>query len=209
MKKIPIINQIIKDKRKEMKITQQEFTNLINKAISTVRRYDTGDIIPENILILICDKLNLNFYELLKEQINENKKDQSQDYDKLIKKYEQLLSFHELKKFVNETEEKHIDYLKKTFSFLYPILYDEFYYDLEEINLNDENGKVEITKYVTEIDTHEKKILIKQIKTFENNKKKEKYIDIFPIEKYEVLLKDLKEYFNIKLAIMRKEKLIP
>lgn len=209
MKKIPIINQIIKDKRKEMKITQQEFTNLINKAISTVRRYDTGDIIPENILILICDKLNLNFYELLKEQIKENKKDQSQDYDKLIKKYEQLLSFHELKKFVDETKEKHIDYLKKTFNFLYPILYDEFYYDLEEINLNDENGKVEITKYVTEINTHEKKILIKQIKTFENNKKKEKYIDIFPIEKYEVLLKDLKEYFNIKLAIMRKEKLIP
>lgn len=209
MKKIPIINQIIKDKRKDLKITQQDFTKLINKAIATVRRYDTGDIIPENILILICDKLNLNFYELLKEQIKENKKNQSQDYDKLIKKYEQLLSFHELKKFVNEREENHIDYLKKTFNFLYPILYDEFYYNLEVINSNEENSKVETIKYVTEIDTHEKKILIKQIKTFENNEKKEKYIDIFSIEKYEVLLKDLKEYFNIKLAIMRKEKLIP
>lgn len=209
MKKIPIINQIIKDKRKELKITQQEFTNLINKAISTVRRYDTGDIIPENILILICDKLNLNFYELLKEQINENKKNQSQDYDKLIKKYEQLLSFHELKKFVNEIEESHIDYLKKIFNFLYPILYDEFYYNLEVINSNVENSKVETIKYITEIDTHEKKILIKQIKKFENNEKKEKYIDVFPVEKYEALLKDLKEYFNIKLAIMRKEKLIP
>ena len=72
MKKIPVINQIIKDKRKEMKITQQDFTKLINKAISTIRRYDTGDIIPENTLILICDKLGLYIQDLLQEQKREN-----------------------------------------------------------------------------------------------------------------------------------------
>ena len=50
MNKIPIINQIIKDKRKEKKITQSEFSKIINKSLATVKRYDTGDIIPENTL---------------------------------------------------------------------------------------------------------------------------------------------------------------
>ena len=41
---MPAINDIIKNKRKQLKITQEEFTKIINKSIATVRRYDTGDL---------------------------------------------------------------------------------------------------------------------------------------------------------------------
>lgn len=87
MKKIPIINQIIKNKRKELKITQEDFTKIINKAISTVRRYDTGDIISENTLILICSALDLNIIDLVSAQEEENKHDNTNYYGELIEKY--------------------------------------------------------------------------------------------------------------------------
>lgn len=87
MKKIPIINQIIKNKRKELKITQEDFTKIINKAISTVRRYDTGDIISENTLILICSALDLSIIDLVSAQEEENKHDNTNYYGELIEKY--------------------------------------------------------------------------------------------------------------------------
>ena len=46
MNKIPIINQIIKDKRKKLKLNQSDFSNLINKSLGTVKRYDTGGYYP-------------------------------------------------------------------------------------------------------------------------------------------------------------------
>ena len=52
MNKIPIINQYIKDKRKSLKLNQSDFANLINKSKLTVARYDIGDIIPQNTLLL-------------------------------------------------------------------------------------------------------------------------------------------------------------
>lgn len=88
MKKIPIINQAIKDRRKELKITQEDFTKIINKSIATVRRYDTGDIIPENTLILICDKLGIYFYDLLIIQKTSNEKDNYTYYSDIIEKAE-------------------------------------------------------------------------------------------------------------------------
>lgn len=86
MNKIPVINQIIKNKRKEKKITQVEFSKIINKSIGTVKRYDTGDIIPENTLILICDKLNLDMLDLTKKQYDENMIIKSNYYEDLISK---------------------------------------------------------------------------------------------------------------------------
>lgn len=207
MEKIPVINQVIKDKRKELKITQEDFTKIINKGISTVRRYDTGDIIPENTLILICDKLNLNFYDLLKKQELENKRLQLKNYEKLINKNEGKLLFYGLKEMIDEKKEKEEEKrnnLTYSFNQLYSILYDEFYWNLGKINKKE---SLKNKKYFTEIDLKEEKILVKEIKTFINDEKEEKYIDIFSIDNYESFLKELKDYFNVKLAIMRKEKL--
>lgn len=220
MDKIPVINQIIKDKRKELKITQEDFTKIINKGISTVRRYDTGDIIPENTLILICDKLNLNFYDLLKKQIEENRKFKIKNYDKLILKYQHDLLFFGLKEIsarMTETEEERknnarisvLNDICTKLNNLYSILYDEFYYNLDRIEQNEENRTIKNKKYIAEMNLKKDKILIKEIKTFLNDEKEEKYIDVFPIDNYIFLLKELKEYFNIKLSVMRKEKLIP
>lgn len=87
MSKIPIINQIIKDKRKKLKLTQNEFAKIINKSPTTVKRYDTGDIIPQNTLILICDKLELDLIDLFIEQQTENETSNTNFYDILISKY--------------------------------------------------------------------------------------------------------------------------
>ena len=86
IKIMPVINQKIKEKRKELKIIQEDFTKLINKSLGTVKRYDTGDIIPENTLILICDKLNLDKFFLLEEQEKQNKLQGTFFYDDLINK---------------------------------------------------------------------------------------------------------------------------
>lgn len=86
MNKIPIINQIIKDKRKEIKLNQSDFAKLINKSKVTVARYDTGDIIPENTLILICDKLNLDMDTLLNMQGHQNEINDTEYYKILLEK---------------------------------------------------------------------------------------------------------------------------
>ena len=207
MNKIPVINQIIKDKRKELKITQEDFTKIINKGISTVRRYDTGDIIPENTLILICDKLNLNFYDLLEKQKKENNELKTRNYQRLIHKNHAKLLFYDFKEALNKKtkqEREKRDKLILSFNQLYSIFYDEFYWNLEKIN---QKEILKNREYIMELDPKEEKFLVKEIKTFSNNEKEEKYIDIFPVDNYENFFKELKDYFNVKLAIMRKETL--
>lgn len=86
MSKIPIINQIIKDKRKKIKLTQNDFANLINKSPTSVKRYDTGDIIPLNTLILICNKLGLDIIELFSTQLQQNLNESTNFYTEIIKK---------------------------------------------------------------------------------------------------------------------------
>ena len=86
LKIMPVINQIIKDKRKELKITQEKFAIIINKSPTTVKRYDTGDLIPENTLILICEKLNLSIEKLIKIQESNNKFNETDFYIDLINK---------------------------------------------------------------------------------------------------------------------------
>ena len=90
MNKIPVINQIIKDKRKKLKLTQNNFAEIINKSPTTVKRYDTGDIIPQNTLLLICDKLGLDLIDLFIEQQTENQTTNSSFYSDLILKYIQV-----------------------------------------------------------------------------------------------------------------------
>lgn len=86
MSKIPIINQIIKDKRKKIKLTQNDFANLINKSPTSVKRYDTGDIIPLNTLIIISNKLGLDLVELVSSQLQENTINGTDYYTEIIKK---------------------------------------------------------------------------------------------------------------------------
>ena len=86
MNKIPIINQIIKNKRKFLKLNQSEFAELINKSLPMVKKYDTGTLIPENTLILICDKLIIDINTILKKQLEENKKYGDIFYCDIIKK---------------------------------------------------------------------------------------------------------------------------
>lgn len=107
---IPAINQIIKDKRKELKITQEKFAIIINKSPTTVKRYDTGDIIPENTLILICEKLNLDKFLLLEEQEKQNKLQETIFYKELINKN---YVFLELENALKNANLKHNNFIEQ------------------------------------------------------------------------------------------------
>lgn len=190
MKKIPVINQIIKDKRKEMKITQQDFTKLINKAISTIRRYDTGDIIPENTLILICDKLGLYIQDLLQEQKRENIKYNQDFYSDIIDKKlgkEQLNS-------TNEISENMVVYIQTYLKKIYSILYDDFYFE--------DLPKAKDFKILF----WDNKIIVKKIYMGDDNREKEKLIDILKINEAENLITDTIENFNNNLFLIRNKK---
>jgi transcriptional regulator with XRE-family HTH domain len=86
MKKIPIINQIIKDKKKELKINQVEFAELLQKSLSTIKKYDSGFPIPLDTLIIISNKLGLDLVELVSSQLQENTINGTDYYTEIIKK---------------------------------------------------------------------------------------------------------------------------
>ena len=114
MNKIPIINQIIKDTRKEKKLNQSDFAKLINKSLPTVKKYDTGGIIPQNTLILICDILNLDYNDLIFRQFEENKRHGFDYYDNLISDPIQVSG-----NFVRTQSENEVELLKKKLNLLY------------------------------------------------------------------------------------------
>lgn len=196
MKKIPIINQIIKDKRKEKKITQEEFTKIINKSIATVKRYDTGDIIPENTLILICKKLGLNLYELLKAQIYQNEN----EYDTFVDTpFEEGGFYYELIKKIEYGESyENINEESKKIELLYSILYDSFYHDTDKLFIEKE--------FKTFIDSFQE-ITVKNKYLTEKNIKKDVIVDILDVEEWNELLDEIKRYFNLLLIDIRKKKL--
>lgn len=196
MKKIPIINQIIKDKRKEKKITQEEFTKIINKSIATVKRYDTGDIIPENTLILICKKLGLNLYELLKAQIYQNEN----EYDTFVDTpFEEGGFYYELIKKIEYGEYyENINEESKKIELLYSILYDSFYHDTDKLFIEKE--------FKTFIDSFQE-ITVKNKYLTEKNIKKDVIVDILDVEEWNELLDEIKRYFNLLLIDIRKKKL--
>lgn len=114
MNKIPIINQIIKDTRKELKLNQSDFAKLINKSLPTVKKYDTGGIIPQNTLILICDILNLDYNDLIVQQFEENKRKGFDYYDNLI--FNPIQTSGD---FVRTQSENEVELLKKKLNLLY------------------------------------------------------------------------------------------
>lgn len=200
MNKIPIINQIIKAKRKEKKITQLDFSKMINKSLGTVKRYDTGDLIPENTLILICNKFGLNLYELIEAQIIENDSDidltgtpfeETGFYYDLIKKYE--LGIYELK----ENNEDFKEDVKKI-ELLYSLFYNSFYHDTDKIFT-----EKEFKGFVDSCGT----IAIKNKTLVENDIKKDVVVDNLDIEEWNFLFNDMERYFNLILFELRKKKL--
>lgn len=114
MNKIPIINQIIKDTRKELKLNQSDFAKLINKSLPTIKKYDTGGIIPQNTLILICDILNLDYNDLIVQQFEENKRKGFDYYDNLI--FNPIQTSGD---FVRTQSENEVELLKKKLNLLY------------------------------------------------------------------------------------------
>lgn len=192
MKKIPIINQAIKDRRKELKITQEDFTKIINKSIATVRRYDTGDIIPENTLILICDKLGIYFYDLLIIQKTSNEKDNYTYYSDIIEKAEKKEPQKINKDFVIVHS-----YIQTYLGKIYSILFDDFYFDEFykstnfDILISDNN-----------------KVIVKNIYIDEKNNKHEKVVDILEINEAENLITSTIKTFNENLFLIRNKRKI-
>ena len=182
---MPVINQKIKDKRKELKITQEEFTKIINKSIATVRRYDGGDTIPENTLILICDKLNLDIEELIKLQNLQNIMTEEKFYIELINK----LIHPFIKKNTSQSEEIYINSVIKRLSFIYNAFR---YIEKDEISVEYKNNKFYIYNiFRPEIDAED------IIDTF----------DILTTEQADKFINDMQEYFEFKTERLRKEKL--
>lgn len=186
-KKIPIINQIIKDKRKELKITQEEFTKIINKSIATVRRYDTGDLIPNDTIFLICGKLMLDILELIRKQDLENKTLNTKYYEDFIKKAGWGFLFYNKKQ--EESEHKEIkNNLEKIFNMFFPT-YDNSIIIEEEYRNESIGIKAEMHIFKI-IDSRENKVLF-----------------ILNFEEATSIFKDMKEYFDFKFEKIKKERL--
>ena len=215
MKRIPIINQIIKDKRKELKITQEEFKNIINKGIATIKRYDTGDIIPENTLILICDKLTLSIAKLCLMQDEENKRDNTSFYQNIINKYigtEFYYSDEELKFFVKYTNNIQIDKVKKLKDLgnklekMYTSFYNLQFLMDNEIFLDTTKKNFKEIVFQCEQDNNNLKNIIKLVILFKDGKTKEKILDIFSIEECQEIFFFIEECFNARVLYKRKFK---
>lgn len=210
-REIPIINLLVKEKRKKLKITQEAFTKIINKSIATVRRYDTGDIIPENTLILICDKLNLSIYELAIEQKKENLEKGIDNYSEFVKKYDKsklfdILDFSKENPF-EEYHKERIETIASKLSILYSILYNDFYDNLTQDVIKHQRFDLKSKEYITSSEFENDKIIIKEVLKFENESVEERIVDIFKISNVEKMFESLQEFFNIKLIAMRKLKL--
>lgn len=195
MNKMPVINQVIKNKRKEKKITQLEFSKMINKSLGTVKRYDTGDLIPENTLYLICSVLGLNFYDLIITQDLENNTGKSLYYNELIKKH-----FRDEKDLNKDYEEK-----CKFLGDIFNAFYENFYHECDDIYCS--NEEIEKTFFTTELKSTG--IEIKKIYILKNKEKIEKTFDFFSFKEVDSFIDDLKENFNLKLFSLRKKRLKP
>lgn len=103
MNKIPLINQIIKDKKKELKINQSEFAKMLKKSLSTIKRYDSGSIIPLDTLIITCDILNLDITDLLKSQMIDNEFNKTKYY------WDIIISYHDIIKTTTKSQQNNDD----------------------------------------------------------------------------------------------------
>lgn len=210
---MPAINDIIKNKRKQLKITQEEFTKIINKSIATVRRYDTGDFIPDNTIILICDKLNIDIDFLIKEQNKQNELLKSFFYDDLINKFRN----NKLEK--KTTLSKQIKITSTTLGL--NIIYTAFNQLLDVLDVPTVIETIFKNDRYYVIETLIKKEDVKAFKELKNINKQniekvldiekllnyEKILDILTQEQADKLINDMQEYFEFKTEKLRKEKL--
>lgn len=205
MKKIPFINKVLKDERKKKKITQSDFSKLIFKSTGTVKRYDTGDIIPESVFQRSCEILNLNFLVLLDFQDKQNKsltKDNQIDdiyYNDLILKYKKELNH--FRKQINHTEEN-LQCVAEKLVQLYNLFYNEYYIHIGEI-IADGNTKTFIYKII------ENKIIIYRQSTpfyLPASEKNSEYkeINTFSLNQGEEFISEIKNYFNFRNDILKK-----
>ena len=65
------INEKIKELRTKNKLTQKEFANKTGLSISTIQKYEYGDLTPsESVLFKICKTFDISPDELLKDTKN-------------------------------------------------------------------------------------------------------------------------------------------
>lgn len=113
--KIPYINKVLKGERRKQGITQVEFANLIYKSLPTIKRYDTGGIIPESVLRQMCNVLEIDFIDLLRKQFRENNDKETCDYDDIIHKYYVAPLADKAKKVIESQEKDDAKFYKTKF----------------------------------------------------------------------------------------------
>lgn len=205
MKEIPTINQIIKDKRKEKKITQSTFSEFLNKSTGTIKRYDTGDIIPENVLIKCCEFLELNLFFLLEMQIKQNEEIMKMDntkkgfYSDLIEKYNKELK--EYQNVVYKTDEQ-LKYYGNQLLKLYELFYNEYYNHKGTIHLT---GEKKVLKYKI---VNKTIIIICEISKafFKDANIKVEEINSFSLYEAKEFIKEIENYFNFKNDMFKRKK---
>ena len=189
-KKLPVINEVFKEKRKNKGITQEKLASLIFKSLGTVKRYDTGDTIPEGVIIKLCEILNMDFISLLVLQETKNKLNQENFYENLITKYSK-----EVEKFNSEyyNFSANLELLAKDILELYKNFYDSSLL---------EKNKTKIIKYPSykySYEIVENKIIISRsgLNLIGENKEKE-VLATFNYESGKEFIEDIKLFFNFQ-----------
>lgn len=80
------INEKIKELRIENKLTQKEFANKTGLAISTIQKYEYGDLTPsESVLFKICKIFNIDISYFLSNKTNDDFKRMEDFNDQMFK----------------------------------------------------------------------------------------------------------------------------
>lgn len=148
---IPFINKHLKLRRKGKGLTQEKTAELIFKSVPTIKRYDTGDIIPESVLRQFCDLLKIDFFLLLELQETENIKNSTSFYSELIEKYKNVnvVISPKIEPIILKSVKNNYD-IQKLESEL--INYLKFKDDFLNIETTEENRKIKIEKIFSFID---------------------------------------------------------
>ena len=189
-KKLPVINEVFKEKRKNKGITQEKLASLIFKSLGTVKRYDTGDTIPEGVIIKLCEILNMDFISLLVLQDTKNKLSQENFYENLITKYSKEIENFNFEYYNLSSD---LEFLAKNILELYKNLYDTSLLEKNKIKI------IKYPSYKYSYEIVEKKIIIsrKDINLIGENKEKE-ILAIFNYESGKKFLEDIKLFFNFQ-----------
>lgn len=189
-KKLPVINEVFKEKRKNKGITQEKLASLIFKSLGTVKRYDTGDTIPEGVIIKLCEILNMDFISLLVLQETKNKLNQENFYENLIVKYSKEIENFNFEYYNLSSD---LEFLAKNILELYKNLYDTSLLEKNKIKI------IKYPSYKYSYEIVEKKIIISRsgINLIGENKEKE-ILAIFNYESGKKFLEDIKLFFNFQ-----------